>query len=217
MRFMLRYITVFAAILFTTQAQAIQISATGDSWNVNWQHNSRGHSLTATSSWLVSSYSSNKIIIDIALTNTTALSGRLTRADVSAFGFGMSPRTRGSLLTPGNTFNKLFSIWGWQLMYGSGGNGLATGASDSLQLQLTGNFGNSANMVPFPMKFRTNKGYYLGKGYVSNVCTALSPGKNCTPPSVPEPSVLLLLALGLLGIGLMPRLSPAKAAVKVQA
>jgi len=209
-----KLVFMLAALLLSAQASAIQISSTGDNWTVDWFVDSSttaglSQDLSATSNWLVSSYSSTQIVLDVSITNTTILTGSLTNADITSFGFGVSPNASASLLSAGTTFSSAGTGSGPQQNYpggfdgidvciffqncsgGSAPSGLRAGETDSLQLLLTGNFGSTTDLLYFPVKFQTNQGSYEPGGCVE--------GEDCG--SVPEPTILALLGIGLTLIG----------------
>ncbi len=204
---------LLAALLFTHQAQAIQINSVGDSWTVDWLVSASttsglSNDLSATSSWLVTSFSATQITLDISITNTTLLTGLLTNADITTFGFGVSPNATASIVTAGSTFTQVGTGNGPQQTFPGGfkgidvcifasgcsggtvNNALHAGSTDSLTLLLTGNFGSGADLTYFPIKFQTNQGSYEPAGCVN--------GNGCT--TVPEPGMAGLLLIGLLGI-----------------
>jgi hypothetical protein len=213
MKMLQKITTLLAALLLSAQAGAIQISSSGDSWTVDWLVDASitpglTQDLTATSNWLVSSYSSSQIVLDVTITNTTILAGLLTNADITSFGFGVAPNATASLLTAGTTFTKVGAGSGPQQTYpggfkgidvciffqncsgGSAPSGLRAGETDSLQLLLTGNFGSTTELLFFPAKFQTSQGSYEPGGCI-----------NCGGNNAPEPSILALLGIGLALVG----------------
>jgi hypothetical protein len=208
-----RTLLFIAACLFGTQIQAIQINSTGQNWTVDWSIsiNTTG-TLSVTSSWYVSSFSTSQIVLDIDITNTTSLTGQLTNADITSFGFGVTPNATGSFLTSGTVFDGMGSGSGPQqtvpggfkridiCIFTSGCSGgsvndaLPAGDSDYLQMLLTGDFSKGfVNLTAFPVKFQTNLGSFHAGGCINR-------DPDCMP--APEPSVSPLLALGLLLMGL---------------
>jgi hypothetical protein len=202
---------LLASLFLSAQAGAIQISS-GDSWTVDWLVDASVNprltqNLSATSSWLVSSYSSTRIILDVTITNTTLLAGLLSNADITSFGFGTGPDVRATPILAGSTFtmtgaghgpNQTFPggfkgidvcIFFHECAGGSAPSGLRAGESDKLQLLLTGSFGSTTELLYFPLKFQTNRGSYEPGGCV-----------NCSS-NAPEPSILVLLGIGLALIG----------------
>ena len=192
-------------LLLANQASAIPISSAGDTFNVDWfvdlDNATTTSDLTATSTWTVSSYTSSTIVLDITIANTTILqTGILDEAAIVSFGFGIDPNATAALSIAGTTFdmvaeptNQIFpggfkSIDICLFADGcSGGpvtNGLQAGTSDSLQVTLTAltAFGPSTDLLFFPAKFQTTLGSFEPGG------------------TVPEPSMVGLLAIGLLGV-----------------
>lgn len=211
--------SLFAALAFATQAQAIQINSAGDTWTVDWLVDSSTtptltSDLTATSTWLVDSFSSTQIMLSIDISNTTMLTPLLTNADITTFGFGIDPNATASIITAGSIFDMVSAGSGPQqtfpggfkqidvCIYAQGCSGgtvndaLHAGASDYIQLLLTGDFSSGfAELLFFPAKFQTNQGSYEPGGCI-----------NCS--SVPEPSILALLGIGLVLIGFTQRRHP---------
>lgn len=209
-----KLLALLTALLFSCQVQAIQINGAGDTWTIDWQVSASStpglsSNLTATSSWLVTSFSTTQIALDISITNTTLLTSLLTNADITTFGFGISPNATASVATAGSTFTQVGTGSGPQQNFPGGfkgidvcifasgcsggtvNNALHAGSTDSLKLLLTGNFGSgSATLSYFPIKFQTNQGSYEPAGCVN--------GNGCT--TVPEPGLAGLLLIGLLGI-----------------
>jgi hypothetical protein len=210
MKTILRICLILALSLPGTQAQAIQITSSGQSFTVDWTLDIGSNTLSASSSWSVSSFSATQMVLDISIANTTLLSGTLTNADITTFGFGIDPNASASLLTSGTVFGGISAGSGPQQTFpggdkaidvcifsagcagGSVTGGLHAGASDSLQLLLAGDFSSgTANLLYFPLKFQTSLGSYTPAGCV-----------DCPTTGIPEPPVAALLGAGLLLLGL---------------
>jgi hypothetical protein len=206
-----RIISIMAALVFSTQAQAIQITSASQSFVVDWSATTtNGSLLSATSTWLVDSFSLTQIQLSISITNTTILTSLLTNADITTFGFGVDPNATASILTAGSTFDMVGAGSGKQQTFPGGykqidvcifaqgcaggtvNDALNAGESDYITLLLSGDFsGGYANLLFFPAKFQTSDGSYEPAGCVN--------GNGCT--TVPEPSVPALLGIGLLLVG----------------
>jgi hypothetical protein len=206
-----RILGLLFALLFCAQAQAIQISAVGDTFTVDWSTTTtNGSLLSATTTWTVDSFSTTQILLSIDITNTTMLTSLLTNADIVSFGFGVTPNAKATITQQGSVFDSVGVGSGPQqtfpggyknidvCVYAQGCSGgtvndaLHAGDSDSLQLLLKGDFsGGFADLLYFPLKFQTSDGSYEPAGCV-----------NC-PTQVPEPSILGMMGLGLLLIGLV--------------
>ena len=74
---------------------------------------------------------------------------------------------------------------------GQGGN-LNGGSSDTISFRLNGNFTNGATLDTFGIKFQTAAGSFEFEGN--------PPGENPPPTSVPEPTSMLLVGLGLASV-----------------
>lgn len=194
-------------LLLANQASAITISG-GETFNVDWfvdlDNTVTTSDLTATSTWTVSSYSSSSIVLDITIANTTLLDlpTTLTEAAIVSFGLGVDPDATATLTTSGSVFDMVgvgsnqnfpggfknidICLFADGCTGGSVNNGLQAGSSDSLQITLTAltSFGASTDLLFFPAKFQTTLGSF-------------EPGGTTT---VPEPTMVGLLAIGLLGM-----------------
>lgn len=206
MKNFLRTCLILALSVLGTQAQAIQITSSGQHFTVDWSLSLGSNTLSAMSDWTVMSFSATQMVLDISITNSTLLTGTLTNADITSFGFGVDPNARSRLLVPGKVFDGAGTGNGPQqtfpgsyrgidvCLFSSGCSGgsvkhaLHAGAGDSLQILLTGNFSSgTVNLLYFPIKFQTSRGSYEPAGCV-----------NCPRVQVPEPPVAVLLGAGLL-------------------
>lgn len=205
-------------MLFVSHAHAIPINS-GSSFNVDWfvdlNDATTSSDLTASSTWTVSSYSSSSIVLDILISNTTVLDpGTLDNAAIVSFGFGVSPNATGALSIAGGVFDLVGTGSGPQQTFPGGfkaidiclfadgcaggnvNNGLQAGASDSLQVTLTAltgsSFGDTTDLLFFPVKFQTSLGSYEPGGCV-----------NCV--NVPEPGMVGLLAIGIIVVAVARR------------
>ena len=205
-------LTLFVAVLvFSGMANAITISG-GEIFTVDWfvdlDDGITSSDLTATSTWTVSSFNATEILLDININNTTVLeTGILDEAAIVSFGFGVEPDATVALATAGSVFDLVSDGNGTQQTFPGGfkqidvclfadgctggdvKNGLQAGASDTLQVLLSGAFGTSADLLFFPAKFQTTLGSF-------------EPGGST---SIPEPSALVLMGLGLLGLSFTRR------------
>ena len=215
---MKKIFVVLAALMLSTQAQAMRISSVGDSWTVDWQvlasaTTGLSQDLSATSYWEVTSFTATQIALDISITNTSVLTGLLTNADITTFGFGITPDAKSSVQVAnifknsgtGNGPNQNFPggftgidvcIFAQGCSGGSVNKSLHAGDTDKIQLLLSGNFtGGMADLLYVPLKFQTNLGSFEPGGCIN--------GNGCR--NIPEPSILALLGAGLIVMGLMRR------------
>ncbi len=133
-------------------------------WFVDLDNSLTSSDLAATSTWTVTSYSSTSIVLDIYIKNTTLLEvGKLDEAALVSFGFGVGNDANTDLsnvvlTSPGTVFDRIGEGKGKNKTFPggfkgidvclmstgcSGGDikeGLQAGASDLLQLELTGRY-----------------------------------------------------------------------------
>jgi hypothetical protein len=207
---------VIAGCLLSATVHALPISG-GEIFDVNWvvdlDDGVTGSDLSASSTWMVSSYAPDAVVLDINISNNTVLDpGVLDEAKILAFGFGVSPNASASLSSVGSVFDMVGTGNGPNQTFPggfkhidvcvyaqgcNGGNvneGLAAGDTDMLRISLfpeTGQFGDSLELLFFPAKFQTTLGSFEPAG---------------TPEtSVPEPATLGLMALGMLTLAFSRR------------
>lgn len=204
-------VATVAGLLCLAQAQAMQITANAQRWSVDWSIDlGTNGTLSATSDWIVNSFSRDAIVVSIDITNTSRLNSLLTNADISAFGFASGPQVNTRLLEAGSVFSRLGSGNGPNRTFpggfkgidvclfaqgcagGSVNSALRAGQSDHIQLLLSGDFSNGiVDLRQIPLKFQTSKGSYEAAGCI-----------NCPPANkVPEPPGVALLGAGLLLLG----------------
>ena len=207
----LKLLILASLLMISSQVNALLIS-NGDVFTVDWFVDGSSFvddkgdaapsnaDLSATSTWTVSGFTTTSIVLDISISNTTSLFDGLEEAAITSFGFGVEPDATAIITTSGSVFD-LIGVTNNQNFPGgfkeidvclftdgcTGGDiksGLQAGDSDILQITLSGTFGDTAELLFFPLKFQTTLGSYEPGGTTS----------------VPEPSMVGLLAIGLLGM-----------------
>ena len=205
----LKLLVLASLLVISSQVNALLISD-GDVFTIDWfvdgstfvddngDATPSNADLSATSTWTVSTFTATSIVLDISISNTTSLFDGLTEAAITSFGFGVEPDAIATLTTDGSVFDLIGATNNQTFPGGfkeidvclfadgcTGGDiksGLQAGDSDILQITLSGTFGDTAELLFFPLKFQTNLGSYEPGG------------------TVPEPSMVVLLAIGLLGM-----------------
>jgi hypothetical protein len=168
--------------------------------------------LSASAILKVLNLTNNLLSLEITLFNNTTLPANNPnyRADIVSFGFGVTPNATGvTLAQSGNVFNQAevqsknqnfpggfkdidVCVYAGQNCSGGGNAGLDAGASDTLRLNIAGNFGNtpSVTLSDLALKFQTDNGSF-------------------EPAGVPEPLTILGSSMAL-GFGTLLKRETAK-------
>jgi hypothetical protein len=206
-------------------AQAFSISASGQSFTIDWAATIAGHPtdiLSANADFQVTAFTNSSATFRVTLENTTTPSSLqaaivslgmyfdnaiLTASASDVSGSGNSAITWEAAANTGNFpggFHNL-DVCIWAANGCSGGNinqGLANGAHDQFDLSLTytSNLLNTLVLSTgdnFPIKYQTELGSFEFPGNPPNTPPPPIP-PDVTP--VPEPAAISLLSIGLLGL-----------------
>ncbi|MGX2039452.1 cistern family PEP-CTERM protein [Methylocaldum sp. MU1018] len=207
---------VAACAMASGPAQAILVNGTSDDFSLTWNKAITGATLQATSSWDVTNFTSNQVVFDITLSNTTNPSN--FQAAILALGVYVDQNLTGASITnnatgatwslnssgvnfPGGFLNVDICIYaGNQCQGGNINAGLQNQQTDLFTLTLSGDFTNGLSFADannFAIKFQTQNGSYEFAATVPNPNPNPNPDPNPNP--VPEPGMLWLLGGGLLG------------------
>ena len=176
--------------------------------------------LTATVTFSINAFSLNStgndiLSLGINIANTTDLSAYPeSNSAILSFGFGVTPDATASIASSGSVFDSIGTGSGPNQTFPGGfknidvcifsagcsggdvNSGLQAGSSDSLIINLTGNFdqngtaAGAVSLLDFPLKFQGTWGSFETPGQTKRV---------------PEPGTLALLGIALLGISLTNR------------
>jgi hypothetical protein len=191
-------------------------SSSNNPLNFSWSFatpNPGSYNLTGTGTLSVSGFNSNLLTVGVTLNNTSPNSGqggdRLT-----SFGFGIDPNATGVTFSdaadegmvdaaldfiPSLATIEVCAFGGNNCQGGSNG-GIFAGTSDSFSILLAGTWGNEVDIAPIGFKYQTGNGSF--EFTASSTSTTGGPASGTT---VPEPGMLALLGIGLLGQALILR------------
>ena len=214
-------VAVISAVLMAfapTFAKAVTISGTNDDFTINWflaqggldnDGSTAPFDLSATAVFDVKSLTSTALLLNVTVTNNTNTNNQ---SSITTLGIGVNPdATMASLIGSGDVFDTVVIQGGQQNFPGgfkkidicifadgcNGGSindGLFSGQTDTFTLLINGPFGSTpaVTLSPFPIKFQTSGGSLEFAGTEAS--------------TVPEPSTLMLLGSGLIGLVLATRL-----------
>lgn len=178
----------------------------------NWSYSSVAGNLTGNGSLTISGFNSSQLTVAVTLANTSILStNRLT-----AFGFGIDPNASGvsfvdaadaGMINASMSFiPSLATIevcaFGGPNCQGGGNGGILGGGGDAFNLLLAGTWGNSVDIAPIGFKYQTGQGSFE---FTTSSSSSGTSGQSSSGNNIPEPGVLALLSVGLLGQALLIR------------
>ena len=197
--------------LFSAIGNATVItSSTNNPLLFNWSFSSVAGTLIGNGSLNLSGFNSSQLIVGVTLNNTSSTSSnRLT-----VFGFGIDPNATGVTFSDSDSTGMIgaslgdipsiktieICVYGGQNCSGGGNGGILGGASDTFSLLLAGTWGNQVDITPIGFKYQTDSGSFeFTTSSSSSSGGASSGGQSSSGNTVPEPGVLALLSVGMLG------------------
>lgn len=198
-----------AILAISPGVNAALLTAGDNTYDFSWSYFTGSYNLTGNGSLTATGFDTNLLTLTVTLNNTSPNPGgggdRLT-----AFGFGIDPDATsvafndsddGGLINAGFVTNgalpanvrgvEICARGGRNNCSGGGGGGIFAGTSDTFQLLLGGTWGSQVNIDPIGLRYQTGD-----DSFTFSV-------RNGT--SVPEPSSMLLLGLGIIGAGVARR------------
>lgn len=197
-----------ATMGYAGPAQAVPITVSeGGSFTIDWACSPAdcdGYALTAAGVFTVTDISDGSMTLQASISNTW--SSLSTVLFLTGIGFNIDPNATGVASSIGGAYLRYFQLNqtfpGFQTLEicadsqsngscGAGNNGIPEGMGDSFTLTLLGGFtqGGSVTFSDFAVKFAGDPGSYEFGERVS----------------VPEPTSLMFLGLGLLGVAAFAR------------
>jgi len=203
-------IVLLVLALPSSNASALFINTTYQSFGFSWSYFEGEYDLTGTGTMTVVGIEDNSLTLQFSLTNQTdEVDARLT-----AFGFGINPDVTGVAFfgnpndgMVGASLDKIPSLktievcafGGQNCAGGANGGILGDDKNDTFSLKLTGDFTKDATIDPFGFKYQTDDGSYEFS------CSTTSQYCGGGISSIPEPGSLALVGVAVAALSLAKR------------